>query len=46
MKVITAKIANIIITNKNIRLIKKVVDKINISQVDYHMLIKGLEKFG
>ena len=32
--------ANILSTNKNIRLIKKFIDKITFFQLDYHMLIK------
>ena len=46
MKITIVETANRLLTTRKIRLIKKFVIKIIIFQLDYHMLMNGLEKFG
>ena len=45
MKVTSLKIAKILSTNRNIKLIKQFAGKIIIFLLDCHMLIKRLEKY-
>ena len=46
MKITIVETANRLLTTRKIMLIKKFVFKIIIFQLDYHMLMNGLKKFG